>query len=82
MKSPLKIASGLLLLGLLAGCSSSSGSHYYGSDVISYGSTTYASGFYDPWYYGGYRGATVIVTPPRDNYPVTLPARPQPSYLR
>ena len=35
LKSPLKIASGLLLLGLLAGCSSSSGSHSYGSDVIS-----------------------------------------------
>ncbi len=60
-----------LVLGALTGCESTDGG---GSTQVS-GSVYYGTGFYDPWYYGGYYPPDVIVTPPPSN-PGARPSQP------
>ena len=70
-------AAGLLSLGILAGCESTDG----GSSSASVG-VYYGTGFYDPWYYGGYYDRPdVIVTPPpvRPTQPIYHPSAPRPT---
>lgn len=61
------------LTTLLTGCESTDGG---GGDV--HGGAYYGTGFYDPWYYGGYDDdVDVIVTPPNEPVRPTHPiARP------
>lgn len=60
----------LLASGLFSGCSSTDGG---GASVSAY----YGTGFYDPWYYGGYHDdVDIIVTPP--DRPVAPPRPSQP----
>jgi len=60
------VAMALFALGMFSGCSSTDGG---GSNVS--GGMYYGTGFYDPWYYGGYYDdPDIIVTPP------TRPERP------
>jgi hypothetical protein len=68
----------LLAFGWSAGCESTGGGNVSGS-------VYYGTGFYDPWYYGGYD--TVIVVPPPDNQPdnglrPTHPIAPPPEVSR
>jgi hypothetical protein len=63
MKYLLGLAAVLFVPGLFTGCESTDG----GGNVSA--SMYYGTGFYDPWYYGGYYdNGDIIVTPP--------PARP------
>jgi len=72
----------LLMLGLLGGCESTD----QGSAGVS-GGAYYGTGFYDPWYYGGYYdGPDIIVTPPerpesppRPSHPIATPPGPRPT---
>jgi hypothetical protein len=49
----------LIALAALTGCESTEGGSNVSANVY------YGTGFYDPWYYGGYYGdIDVIVTPP------------------
>ena len=69
-----RVGLGLVLTGLacvIIGCESTDGG---GGDVS--GAVYYGTGFYDPWYYGGYYDAPdVIVTPPpaRPTHPIATP---------
>lgn len=56
-------------LVVLTGC----GSTESGGGSAS-GSVHYGTGFYDPWYYGGYDDdPDIIVTPPRPEPPIAKP---------
>src|SRR5262245_58438735 len=63
----------LLLAALSTGCESTDG----GGTSVS-GSIYYGTGFYDPWYHGGYwyDDPDVIVTPPPTRPPTTPPVAP------
>ena len=75
-KRMVSLAAGLLSLGIFAGCESTDG----GSSSASVG-VYYGTGFYDPWYYGGYyEHHDVVVTPPvRPVQPIYKPSAPRPT---
>ena len=74
----LRFAAAVLALGLFTGCESTGGH--------TSGSVYYGTGFYDPWYYGGYGRGHIIVTPPpsrprppaRPENPIYRPTAPRP----
>lgn len=73
------VAMALFAFGMFSGCGSTDGG---GSNVS--GGMYYGTGFYDPWYYGGYYDdPDIIVTPPaRPERPVAPSqpiARPMPA---
>jgi hypothetical protein len=72
-----------LAFGASTGCESTGGGNVSGS-------VYYGTGFYDPWYYGGYDNDVIVVPPSPDDrpddglrpsHPIALPpeaARPSP----
>ncbi len=70
-------ALGVCLAGLSTGCETTDGGDLGGGMY-------YGTGFYDPWYYGGYDdGPDVIVTPPTTPPPrPTHPIAPTPPAMR
>jgi hypothetical protein len=64
----------LFVSGLFAGCGSTEGGGHVSASLY------YGTGFYDPWYYGGYYDDPDIIVTPPPNRP-EAPVRPeQPIY--
>ncbi len=79
IKPVLCFAAALLVLGVFTGCESTDGGSVSGSTSIYYG-----TGFYDPWYYGGYHDHDdIVVMPPsrpvRPEQPIYRPSGPRPT---
>jgi hypothetical protein len=79
MKYSLSFAAVVFVLGMFTGCESTDGG---GSGSVS---AYYGTGFYDPWYYGGYYDHDdIVVTPPagrpaRPEQPIYRPSAPRPT---
>ncbi len=74
----------LFALGMLTGCENTGGGNVHAS-----GSVYYGTGYYDPWYYGGYDDVIIVPPPeggrpddgPRPTHPIAVPpstSRPSP----
>ena len=61
----LKVAVAMIALSVFTGCESTGGGSVSGG-------VYYGTGFYDPWYYGGYddQGDIIVTPPPRPEQPV------------
>jgi hypothetical protein len=61
VKRSISLAAVWFAFGLFTGCESTGGGGNVSADAY------YGTGFYDPWYYGGYHdGDDIVVTPPSD----------------